>query len=349
MIRIGIVGGGATVSIAHFHAEGYKADPRCMIAAVYDVNRPAAEKWVTEHGLSAKVCDSFEELLENCDAVDLCTPNRFHYPHAKQALLAGRHLLVEKPMAIELEECEDLARLAAEASTCSMMGMVYRYANPLRLAKKLVDEQIGRIYTFTAWTGGKRLSDPRNPLEWRMIRKLSGSGALGDFGSHLVDLALYVAGQRYDTVSCQLDTFIRERIGKSGTPEPVENDDAAVMTASGPNGLGSYTVSRVGHDDIMVMLAGEGGMVQVSLRSPDHLLLWEKDPNGGYKGGMKQLPVEPQKFFDGWFLGEMSAFLDGIEGNASDVPDIQQGLYVEKVLFAAERAARTGQTQKVAP
>ena len=348
MIRIGLVGVGATVSIAHFHAEGYKRDARCVISAVYDVNRPAAEKWVADHGLNARVCDSYEELLENCDAVDLCTPNRFHYPHGKQALKAGRHLLLEKPMAIRLEECEELAALARQTGSCSMIGMVYRYANPVRLAKKLVREQLGRIYTFTAWTGGKRLANPKNPLEWRMVRALSGSGALGDFGSHLVDLALYVAQQRYDTVTCQLDTFIKQRAGADGSPQPVENDDAAVFTANGPNGLGSYTVSRVGQDDIMLLMAGQGGMLQVSLRSPDKVLLWEKDPQGCYKGGVTEVAVEPQKFFDGWFYGETSAFLDGIEGDRSDIPDLSQGLYVERVLFAAEEAARTGRTQEVA-
>lgn len=347
MIRIGIVGTGATVSIAHYHAQGYKKDSRCRISAVYDIRREAAEKWVADHSLDARVCESFEELLEMCDAVDICTPNFLHYVYAEQALKAGKHLLVEKPMAVRLEECEMLAETAKATDRAAMVGMVYRYANPIRLAKKIVREKIGQVYTFSAWFGGKRLADPGNPMEWRMRREYSGSGALGDFGSHLVDLALYVAEQRYDQVACQSGIFIPQRPGKDGIAEAVENDDAAVFVTSGRDGLGNFTVSRVGMDDVMLLITGEGGMLQVSLRKPGTVLYWEKVRGGGYNGNTRQYEIEPQTFFDGWFDKEMATFLDAVEGDRSDIADIAQGLYTERVLFAAEKAAETGRAQKV--
>ncbi len=348
MIKIGIVGTGATMSIAHFHAEGYKKDPRCCVAAVYDINREAAEKWAADHGLSARICGSYRELLECCDAVDLCTPNFLHAGQGLGAIRAGKHLLVEKPMAITGEECETLAAAAGKSSACAMVGMVYRYAGPVLLARRMVREEIGPVYTFTAWTGGKRLADPAVPLEWRMIRERSGSGALGDFGSHLLDLADYVAGQRYDRVTCRLGTFIPERTGPQGTPQPVENDDAAVFSASGPGGLGSFTVSRVGLDDIMMLLAGEGGMLQVSLRVPEQVTYWEKKRDGGYTGVVKSLELPPQKHFDDWFVAETAAFLDGIQGRREGMPDLAQGLYIQRVLDAAQAAHETGNTQEVA-
>ena len=197
MIKIGIVGTGATMSIAHYHAEGYKKDPRCQVAAVYDINREAAEKWAAEHGLSARICGSYEELLDCCDGVDLCTPNFLHASQGLAAIRAGKYLLVEKPMAITGEECETLAAAAQKSSACAMVGMVYRYAAPVLLARRMVREESGPVYTFTAWAGGKRLANPGVPLEWRMLRGRSGSGALGDFGSHLLDLADYEIGRAH--------------------------------------------------------------------------------------------------------------------------------------------------------
>lgn len=347
MIKIGIVGTGATMSIAHYHAEGYKKAPRCQVAAVYDINREAAEKWAAEHGLSARICGSYEELLDCCDGVDLCTPNFLHASQGLAAIRAGKYLLVEKPMAITGEECETLAAAAQKSSACAMVGMVYRYAAPVLLARRMVREEIGPVYTFTAWAGGKRLANPGVPLEWRMLRGRSGSGALGDFGSHLLDLADYVAGQRYHQVTCRLGNFIPERTGPDGHPQPVENDDAAVLSASGPGGLGSFTVSRVGLDDIMLLLAGEGGMLQVSLRVPEQVTYWEKKRDGGYTGLVKTLDLPPQKHFDDWFVAETAAFLDGIQGARKDLPDLAQGLYIQRVLDAAQAAHDTGHTQEV--
>ena len=347
MIRIGIVGTGNIVGISHFHTQGLLHDGRAEIAAVYDVRMDGARQWVSEHGLSARVCASYEELLEQVDAVSICVPNAFHCQYALGAMEAGKHFLVEKPMAVSIDECRALARAADGYDRCNMVGFVYRFSHAVQQARSIVREQLGPVYTYSAWFGGKRLADPSVELEWRMVRKSSGSGALGDFGSHLVDLADFIAGQRYRQVGCFTDTFIPER-AFNGAPAPVENDDAAAFIAHGPNGMGSYTVSRTGMDDVMVLITGQGGMVQLSLRAPGSLTYWEKKPDGGYTGVVRQYELPPQKPFDGWFDGEMSAFLDAIEGRPTHGADIAQSLYVEEVLHAAEQAARTGKTEVVA-
>lgn len=346
MIRIGIVGTGNIVGISHFHTQGLLHDGRAEIAAVYDARMDGARDWVEEHGLSATVCGSYEALLDCVDAVSICVPNAFHCGYALGAVRAGKHFLVEKPMAVSIEDCRALAEAVKDYGRCNMVGFVYRFSNAVLEARRIVRGQLGQIYTLSAWFGGKRLSDPTLPLEWRMIRRTSGSGALGDFGSHLVDLADFVAGQRYDTVSCMTETVIPQRQGGDG-PAPVENDDAAAFVAKGGQGIGSYTVSRTGMDDVMLLITGEGGMVQLSLRAPESLIYWEKKPDGGYTGAVKQYELAPQKPFDGWFDGEMSAFLDCIEGRPSPGADVAQGLYVEEVLHAAAKAAESGRTERV--
>ena len=106
-------------------------------------------------------------------------------------------------------------------------------------------------------------------------------------------------------------------------------------------------MSRVGMDDVMLLIVGEGGMLQVSLRAPESLLFWEKERNGAYKGSCVPCPVTTQKPFEGWFLSEMRGFIDAIEGDIGLGATISQGLYVEKVLFAAEQAALSAREVRV--
>jgi len=345
---IGIVGTGATVSIAHYHALGYKADGRCSVDAVYDVNREAAGKWVEDHDLHATVCASYEELLSRVDTVDLCVPNFLHHPYALAALKADKNVFVEKPLATTVQDCRELEMLALASKRCARVGFVYRYADTIQLARRIVSERLGLIYSLSAWFGGKRLANPQIPLEWRMLKAKSRTGALDDFGSHLVDIAGFVAGQVYETVSCSLSTCISERLdpatGKMGM---VENDDVAVMLGKSGTSLGTFSMSRVGMDDVMLLIVGEGGMLQVSLRAPESLLFWEKERNGAYKGSCVPCPVTTQKPFEGWFLSEMRGFIDAIEGDVGLGATISQGLYVEKVLFAAEQAALSAREVRV--
>lgn len=346
MIRVGIIGTGNLVAIAHYHALGLLNDGRAEISAVLNSRKETAEKWVSEHGLNARVCGSIEEFMDNVDAVSICAPNKFHCGYAHDAIKAGKHFLVEKPMAVGIEEARALSAACKGYAPCNMTGFVYRFSGAVQQARKIVREQLGEIYTCTAWFGGKRLSNPTLPLEWRMVRESSGSGALGDFGSHLVDLADFVAGQRYEEVSAFTGTFIPQRMHK-GVLSDVENDDAAAFIAKGSRGIGSYTVSRTGMDDVMLLITGEGGMVQLSLRNPSGLTCWEKLPDGGYTGKIRHYDFPDEKPFDSWFDGEMSAFLDWIEGKEHLAADVKQGLYVEEVLHAAELASISGRIERV--
>jgi len=346
MIKIGIVGTGNTVGIAHYHAHGLIMDGRAEISAVFDTRLDGASQWVHEHNLNSRICTSYEELLENVDAVNICVPNMFHCEYAIKAIESNKHFLVEKPMAVNLEDSQRIHQTAYGFGKVNMVGFVYRYANAVKLTKKVVEERIGKVFTLTSWFGGKRLSDPTVGLEWRMVRKRSGSGALGDFGSHLIDLADYVAGQRYDTIACQTGRFIPKRATSYGYAE-IENDDAAVFIAKGPHGLGSFSVSRVGFDDLMLLITGEGGMVQVSLRDGGEVTYWEKRPEGGYTGKVERLEFAPQIPFEGWFEAEMTNYLDAIEGSAVDYPKVEQGFYVEKLLDCAEKTFNRGEMGKI--
>ena len=164
MIRIGIVGTGNIVGISHFHTLGLLCDGRAEITAVYDTRMDGAREWAAQHGLNCRVCGSFEEMLDYVDAVNICVPNAFHCDYALRAIKAGKHFLVEKPMAVQIEDCRKLAAACAEYGKTNMVGFVYRFSNAVQQARKIVREQIGDVYTLSAWFGGKRLADPSTEL-----------------------------------------------------------------------------------------------------------------------------------------------------------------------------------------
>ncbi len=340
--RIGIVGTGATVGIAHYHTLGLLADGRTEITAVYDINPAGAQKFLREHGLSnTLVCESYAQLLECVDAVDICTPNYTHIDYVLGAIQAGKAIFVEKPLALTAEESRRAVEALEGKDLFNMVGFVYRYANVMPALRRLVRYEIGRVYTLSATYGGKRLANPQIEVEWRMQRKLSGSGALGDFGSHLIDLAAFTAGLYFDKVSGMTGVVITQRPANSQGKTLVENDDQAVFTArTSGNSLASFTVSRVGMDELRLLVVGEGGLARVNMAAPDQL---EFQPaiDGVYTGEKRLIQVEPQPFFDGWFATQMQAFAGGLLGEDSEVADIRQGHYVECVLEAAERAAVT--------
>ena len=340
MKGIGIIGLGSTVAIANFHEKGIRADGRIKISAVYDVDYDNAVKWVEERGLDCVIAKDLDELLANCDVVDICSPNFTHCDYVVKALEAGKHVFVEKPPALNAEEAKREVEAVEGKNLVNMVGYIYRYSNAMIALKKFVRERIGKIYTYSTYYGGRRLADPRIPLEWRFVRKTSGSGAIADFGSHVVDIARFITGEKIEKVTAMKNTFIPTRPENAKGQTVVENDDACVFGGVTENGiLISATVSRVGMDDMRVVIAGEGGMVSLTMRESDRMLYWEKQIGGAYTEKVETIEIPGQIYFDGWFETEMREFIDALSGENVDYPTLEDGYYVEKVLAAIEKAA----------
>ena len=330
-IRIGIIGTGGTTSIAEKHLAALLKDNRATVSAVYNRHLDSASLWIRNHGLKAKACESYDELLSLVDGVIICTPNSSHCPFVKKAIESNKHFLVEKPLGVNLEECEEVFSLCKTFDGIKMIGFTYRFYSLVNEAKRICRERIGKIYTLNAYFGGRRLSDPNIGVEWRMKRDLSGSGALGDFGSHLLDLALFVTGEHYNSIYAVTETMINERKG-----EIVDNDDSSSFICGGKNNFGSFTVSRIGMDDLRLVVTGEGGMIDLSMRGNGSLTYWEKSKNGPYSGKIEVIEGNT----DNPYEKEIKTFLDGIEGKEVSYPNMDDALYVSKLLFAAEESSR---------
>ena len=155
----------------------------------------------------------WHEIVESplIDIVDIVTPT---YSHAEMAIAAvknGKHVLCEKPLGMNLKECEQMFAAAQKAKVVHMVCHNYRRIPAIALAKRMIGEgALGRIYHFRARYAQDRLADPEFPLDWRLQKETSGSGVHSDINSHIIDLGRYLVGEFKDVCGL-VNTFIPER------------------------------------------------------------------------------------------------------------------------------------------
>lgn len=253
-IRIGLVGAGwmgkahsAAImnSLMLFGKES--GVPEYEIVA--DANLEAARAAHELLGYKRYTADWKEVVSDpHVDLVDIATPNAFHYEVAKAALENGKHVYCEKPLSISPAESAELAAMAAKAGVVNYVG----FNNTMNPANAYVAElvksgRLGKIMRFIGTYDQDGLLDPSLPITWRHINKFSGSGALGDLGTHLLSISQMVMGD-IAAVQAVADTFITERPVAAGAQElaTVENDDVITVMARYANGaVGQLAASRV--------------------------------------------------------------------------------------------------------
>jgi predicted dehydrogenase len=186
---------------------------RPRLAAICGRDQAAAAATAGRFGWAAAETD-WRALIARDDVqlVDICAPGDLHAPIAIAALEAGKHVLCEKPLANTLAEAEAM-KAAADAAfsggTRAMVGFNYRRVPALALARQLVEQgRIGPLRHLRAVYLQDWLADANAPLTWRMRAERAGSGALGDLGAHIVDLARYLTG----------DEILRDRAATGRRP-----------------------------------------------------------------------------------------------------------------------------------
>ena len=184
MIRVGLVGAGPWAEL--FTAPLLSAAPELSFAAVWARRPEAAQALADQHGTTA--VDSFEALLDSCDAVAFNVPADIQAPLAVKAARAGKHLLLEKPVAFTVAEAEAVASAADEAGVTTQLMLTYRFTDPVKAF--LAEATQGKVeYVRTTFIGGGALGGPF-ATPWRQ----TPGAVLLDLGPHTLDLAEATAG-----------------------------------------------------------------------------------------------------------------------------------------------------------
>ncbi|WP_456823926.1 Gfo/Idh/MocA family protein [Cellulomonas sp. P5_E12] len=310
---------------------------------------------------------------DDVDLVDICTPGDTHAEIAIAALEAGKHVLCEKPLANSVEEAEAMVR-AAEASTgLAMVGFTYRRVPAIQLARSLVaDGRIGTVRHVRAQYLQDWIADPQAPLSWRLDKQKAGSGALGDIGAHIIDLAQFVTGESVTGVSAVLETFVKERPvadsfgGLHGTASstqvgPVTVDDAAIFLGrmSG-GGLATFEATRFAwgrKNAIRLEINGSAGSLAFDFEDMNVLHFFDASQPAAEAGFRRIVVTEPEHaYVAAWWpaghgLGYEHAFthqavdlITAIAEHRQPVPSFADGLVVQRVLDAVERSAANNST-----
>ncbi|MEU6602630.1 Gfo/Idh/MocA family protein [Streptomyces flaveolus] len=377
-LRVGMVGY-AFMGAAHsqgWRTVGHVFDlPRRPVLAVLCGRDGAAARAAAErHGWAAVETD-WRALIarDDIDLVDICTPGDSHAEIAVAALAAGKHVLCEKPLANTVAEAESMTRAAEEAygrGQVAMVGFNYRRVPATAFARRMIaDGRLGglrhvRVTYLQDW-----LADPAFPLTWRLRREHAGSGALGDLGAHIVDLAQYLAGEPLAGVSALTETFVRERPLPGGPSRglaagsatgvstgTVTVDDAAVFTGRFTSGaLASFEATRYAtgrKNALRIELNGERGSLAFDLERLNELWFHDATDPGAEAGFRRILVTEPEHpYLDAWwppghglgyehtFVHQARDLVHAIAAGTRPAPSFADGLQVQRVLAAVEESA----------
>ncbi|MEU9911213.1 Gfo/Idh/MocA family oxidoreductase [Streptomyces sp. NPDC051001] len=375
-LRVGMVG---YAFMGAAHSQGWRTVgrvfdlPRRPVLSAICGRDPAAVRAAADrHGWAAAETD-WRALIarDDVDLVDICTPGDSHAEIAVAALAAGKHVLCEKPLANTVEEAAAMAQAAEEAygrGQLAMVGFNYRRVPATALARNMVAEgRLGKLRHVRVTYLQDWLVDPEFPLTWRLRKEHAGSGSLGDLGSHIIDLAQHLAGERLAGVSALTETFVRERplpvgatsglsaVTSAGTGQ-VTVDDAALFTGRFTSGaLASFEATRYAtgrKNALRIELNGERGSLAFDLERLNELSYHDGTEPAAHAGFRRILVTEPDHpYLDAWwppghglgyehsFVHQARDLVHAVAEGRRPEPSFTDGLQIQRVLAAVEESA----------
>lgn len=343
-VGIGIIGTGG---IARYHARNYLAAGGAEIVAVCDVVPERAAAMAAELGIGAVAADVAALVRRpDIDAVSICTPNDSHGPASLAAIAAGKHVLCEKPLAMSVAEARAMLVAAKAAGVHHMVNFSKRpFPGIVQLKSMIEGGELGELLQLDvaylqSWLLAPSLGPDGPHRVWRLDPRVAGTGTLGDLSSHIIDLALHLAGP-IERVSGLLATRAKQ------TP-PLAIDDVAMATAQFTGGaLGTITSSRVAggqRDAIRLEIYGSKGAVRFSNQRPDRLEVCLGESNLKYcLWSEMTCPLPP-----GSPESLMAAFVRSIATGRPAEPTFADGLHCQLVMEAIEQSSRQGSWVAVA-
>ena len=317
----------------------------------------------------------WREVVESplIDIVDIGAPNDLHAEIAIAAARNGKHILCEKPLALNVKQAEAMLAAAQKAKVVHMICHNYRRIPAIALAKKMIGEgALGKLFHFHARYAQDWLVDPDFPINWRLQRETSGSGANGDINAHIVDLGRYLVGE-FEAVCGMLHTFVAERplaeALNKGTRKMgrVTVDDAALLIGRMANGaLANLEATRLAagrKNHIAIEINGSKGSLYFDFEDMNRLKFFNGDDPKDRQGFRDILVTErggihpyagnwwPPGHLIGYehtFIHTMADFVNACAEGKPVQPTFEDGVKNQRVLAAVEESQQKGRWVKLA-
>ncbi|MCR2822964.1 Gfo/Idh/MocA family protein [Lederbergia panacisoli] len=349
ILNIGLIGLGG---MSNYYRNLISTIETIRIAAICDVNRELVDKLGEEIAIGQeRRFTQIEDIIASpdIDAILAVVPNNVHAKIVELCILNQKPVMSEKPFTMNMDEADHLKKLYEESPIPFAIGFIHRYTPSFQYAKQLIDESaIGRIRYFDV-KYQQSFGAPfyETPYLWRYDQKISGTGALGDLGAHMIDIARFFVGE-FETVSAALmKTFIEKRIDStSGEEREVDVDDFASFQAElGNHVVGNFVTTRnaVGSaNQLEVTIYGDAGTLNMNIERPDEIRLCIK--NSDEDPVWKTVEV-PESHRNKSVLRDFASLI--IDGENSNVPTFSDGYINQTVIESVIQSAAKGQSVKL--
>ncbi len=346
----------------------YMVDPLPAVPALVSIcgrNEAAVRDAAARYGFQ-RYCTDWRDLIQD-DAIQLFDnggPNNTHAEPCIAAAEAGKHIICEKPLARTAQEAKSMLDAVNKAGVKHACAYNYRFVPALRLAREMIERgELGQIYHFRAVYLQEWIMDPQFPMVWRLKKDIAGSGALGDLGAHIIDLARFLVGEP-TAISGLTQTFIKKRPTDDGGRDTVDVDDAFVSLVQFANGaIGTLEASRYANgrkNHQRIEINGSKGSIVFDLERLNELEvhLSDSEPGSHAQGFRRVLVTEadhpfwkywwPHGHIIGWehtFVHEFTHLLDAIVNDTEVAPygaDFEDGYRAAVICDAVLESAANG-------
>ncbi len=373
-IRIGMIGYGF---MGRAHTNAYKRVPdffpelkyRPVLQAACARNEEKVKAFAEQWGYASHETD-WRDLLkrDDIDAVDICVPNNLHKEMAIAAAEAGKMILCEKPLAMNVAEGKEMCDAIEKAGVANTVWYNYRRIPAVSLAKQLIDDgRLGRIYHYRSnflqdWTISEDVPQG-GAATWRLDSAAAGSGVTGDLLAHCIDTAIWLNGSIVD-VSAMTETFVKQRLhAETQQVQEVGIDDACAFLCHFDNGsLGLFESTRYarGHKALYTLeINGEKASLRWDLHDLNRLDFFEH-ADGPETRGWRTIHITEGEmpYMDKWwvpglcigyehsFVHQVADFLKNLESGQPTNPTFRDALETQAVCDAVLKsgADRTWET-----
>jgi predicted dehydrogenase len=340
MLKIAIIGTGA---ISRSHIEAYlEFKDRCKIVALCDLYPEKAEEKREKYGLDAKVVKDYKELLQDgIDLVSVCMPPYVHAPITIDFLNAGSHVLVEKPMAASLKECDEMIEAAQKNGRVLSVVAQNRFRNPIMKLKSVLDTKMaGKILhaqVDSFWWRGHCYYD----LWWRGTWEKEGGGCTLNHAVHHIDALLWMMG-----LPSQVQAYM-----SNVAHDNAEVEDLSIAMLRYPNGaLGQITSSVVHHGEEQQFIF-QGQHARIS--APWRIRASESLPNG-FPDQDKELEQKIEQYYNELpdlpyegHTAQIDNVLGAIETGKPVLIDGISGRSTLELIMSIYKSASTGENVQV--
>ncbi len=333
-LRMGLVGGGQGAFIGRVHCTAAVLDNRAaLVAGALSSDPTKAKASAPDYDIPPeRAYGSYSEMIaaelklpedQRIDFVSVATPNFTHFEIAKAAVEAGFNVVCDKPLTLDLEQAEQLAKIVDDSGVVFAVTHNYTGYPLVRQARQMILEgELGEINAARAcymqgWLRTRIEQDDQKQAAWRTDPAKSGAaGCFGDIGTHAYNLVRYMTGQKPQSVACNLKVF--------ETGRQLDDYGQAVIRFEN-GGLGSVTASQISHgreNDLSIEIDGTKGSLQWRQEEPNKMLvrrngqphaMYTRDPNAPYTNeagaAACRLPSgHPEAFFEAFANVYRAAF-----------------------------------------